>query len=37
VHTRLRAALPAQPLRIVDIFRHPTIAALADHLRGAVQ
>jgi amino acid adenylation domain-containing protein len=37
VHTRLRAALPAHRLRIVDIFRHPTIQALADHLRGAVQ
>jgi amino acid adenylation domain-containing protein len=37
VHTRLSALLPDHRLRIVDIFRHPTVQALADHLRGAVR
>ncbi|GGO60829.1 non-ribosomal peptide synthetase [Nonomuraea cavernae] len=37
VHLRLRAELPGHPLRIVDIFQHPTVRALAEHLRGTAR
>ncbi|MFF9011038.1 amino acid adenylation domain-containing protein [Streptomyces goshikiensis] len=34
VHTALQAALPSHAIRVVDIFRFPTIEGLAEHLRS---
>ncbi|MCM0622628.1 non-ribosomal peptide synthetase [Nocardioides sp. BSK12Z-4] len=34
VHTRLRELYPAHDLKVIDLFTHPTIQELADHLRS---
>jgi amino acid adenylation domain-containing protein len=34
VRDRLRAALPRRPLAVVDLFRHPSVEALARHMWG---
>ncbi|MEU9147283.1 non-ribosomal peptide synthetase [Streptomyces sp. NPDC048349] len=34
VHTSLQAALPSHAIRVVDIFKFPTIEGLAEHLRS---
>ncbi|MFJ6780852.1 amino acid adenylation domain-containing protein [Streptomyces yangpuensis] len=37
VHTRLSEALPHHGVRVVDIFRYPTVQGLADHLRAVTE